>query len=53
MNINDLESVRSFGKGVLVAPKPPTIPQPTVPKTLPSTPVVTRHTTEEEERQTT
>jgi hypothetical protein len=45
-----MEFVPNFGTGFSAAPKPPTVPQPTVPKTPPSTPVITRNTAEEEEK---
>ncbi len=47
LNVNASEFVPSFGgSGFSLAP---IVPQPTVPKTPPSTPVVTRNITEEEE----
>lgn len=53
LNVNAMEFVPSFGSGFSFAPKsqPSTVPQPTVPKTPPSTPVVPRMTTEENNKQ--
>jgi len=52
LNVNAMEFVPSFGSGFSMAPKAPTIPQTVVPKTPPSTPVITRNTTEDEKKQT-
>ncbi len=51
LNVNATEFVPSFGSGFSFAPKAPVVPQPTVPKTPPSTPVVPRATTEDEKKQ--
>lgn len=52
LNVNAMEFVPTFGSGPSFAPKAPTVPQSTVPKTPPSTPVITRNTTEDEKKQT-
>lgn len=53
LNVNAMEFVPTFGMGASAAPKPsPVVTQPAVPKTPPSTPVVTRNTTEDEKKQT-
>jgi len=48
LNVNATEFVPTFGSGFSLAPKAPTVPQPTLPKTPPSTPVVPQNTTENE-----
>jgi len=45
LNVNAMEFVPSFGPGPSSAPKAPINPQPKLPKTPPSTPVVPRNTT--------
>ena len=52
LNVNAMEFVPSFGSGFSFAPKAPTVLQPTIPKTPPSTPVITRNTTENEKKPT-
>jgi hypothetical protein len=52
LNVNATEFVPTFGSGFSLAPKAPIVSQPTAPKTPPSTPVVPRHTTDEENKQT-
>jgi len=51
LNVNAMEFVPTFGSGFSFAPKVPTVPQPTIPKTPPSTPVVNQQTTEDEKKQ--
>jgi len=48
LNVNAMEFVPSFGSGFSFTPKVPTIPQPTVPKPPPSTPIVPQNTNENE-----
>lgn len=52
LNVNATEFVPTFGSGFSFAPKAPTVPQPTVPKTPPSTPVIARNNIEDEKKQT-
>jgi len=53
LNVDAVEFIPSFGgSGFSFASKAPTIPQQTVPKTPPSTPVISRNTNENENKQT-
>ena len=52
LNVNAMEFVPNFGGGFSSAPKAAIVPQPIVPRTPPSTPVVPRATTEDEKKQT-
>ena len=51
LNVNAMEFVPNFGGGFSFTPKPPAAPQPTAPKTPPSTPVIPRATIEDEKKQ--
>ncbi|CAF4498636.1 unnamed protein product, partial [Rotaria sp. Silwood2] len=51
LNVNAMEFVPSFGSGFSPAPQASTLPQPIVSKALPSTPIDTRNTIEDEKKQ--
>ena len=52
LNVNAMEFVPTFGSGFSMAPKPAAAaPQPVVPKTPPSTPIISQHITIEEKQQ--
>jgi hypothetical protein len=52
LNINATEFVPSFGSGFSSGSKAPSASTPPIPKTPPSTPVIVRHTNENEANQT-
>lgn len=48
LNVNAIEFVPSFGSGFSFGSKTTSVPTPSIPKTPPSTPIVIRHTNENE-----